>query len=197
MPYTSFNINTHVITGRYKSNVSLQTLSADEDWLEGDWDDQIYNIAPAADEESAPTPYLKPNAFSQTDLRTYITRKRKMLQAAGFDFDFASIPGGNPSDPRGIHRIGTTKADLEGWDEVTKYADLLEKMGQPNAMIDIDTDTGPVQIEAWEWKYVLLASGQFRQPLWKRASELTYMDPIPQEVMIDDAFWDVTQPIPT
>lgn len=200
--YTIFNIDTHEIVKRVSSNLSLLNLKPNEDWIEGDFDDRFVNIAPGVygdptpeDPEgkviTPPTPYLKENPYTQAELRKEIIKKRKLLQGVGFDFDFRTIPGGNPEDPRGIHHIGTTKEDLEGWDEVTKFASLMQSLGQQNTEIAIDTDTGPTTIQAWEWTFVLLASGQFRQPLWARASELSYLDPIPQDVVSNDAYWNL------
>jgi|TARA_R110000796_G_scaffold100176_1_gene208790 hypothetical protein len=118
----------------------------------------------------------QPPAPTVTDI---ITERERRL-AAGFDYDFA--------DARGVHTIGTTKADLDGWDEVSKAASALVALGLPDQSISIVTDTGPCDVTAIEWQSVLVAAMQFRQPIFAASFVLQYSDPIPQDYA-DDVNW--------
>ena len=109
-----------------------------------------------------------------------ITERERRL-ALGFDYDFA--------DARGVHSIGTTKADLDGWDEVSKAASALVALGLPDQAISIVTDTGPCNVTAIEWQGVLVAAMQFRQPIFAASFALQASDPIPQDYA-DDVNWD-------
>lgn len=104
-------------------------------------------------------------------------RQRRLAQ--GFDYDF--------QDARGVHRIGTTDADLKGWDEVTKFSQAALSIGQ-NPTISIVTDTGPTAVSASEWQSILLAAAAHRQPIFAASFALQAADPIPPEYA-DDAWW--------
>jgi hypothetical protein len=108
-----------------------------------------------------------------------ITERQQRL-ASGFDYDFA--------DARGVHRIGTTDADMTGWDEVSKAASALVALGLPDQEIGIVTDTGPCNVTAIEWQSVLVAAMQFRQPIFAASFVLQGSDPIPQDYA-DDVNW--------
>ena len=114
-----------------------------------------------------PTPAPVPFVFTAQD----VNQERDNRLQAGFNYDFG--------DARGIHRIGTTEADMSGWDEVTKIAQTALNLGQPNYSISIKTDTGRVDVTASEWQMVLLAAGVFRQPIFNAAFDLRELDPIP------------------
>lgn len=90
--------------------------------------------------------------------------------AQGFDFDFG--------DERGIHRINTTREDLEKWSEVTQIAQTYINLNTPAAIIRIKTGTGICDVTAAEWQQVLVAAAQFRQPLYQAAFALKAEDPI-------------------
>lgn len=109
-----------------------------------------------------------------------IVAERARRLAAGFDYDFADI--------RGVHRIGTTDADLAGWDEVTKLSSALIATGQASAPIAIVTDTGACNVSAAEWQQVLLAAAAFRQPIYAASFTLQAMDPLPADVSAD-IYW--------
>lgn len=109
-----------------------------------------------------------------------VIAERKRRLALGFEFDF--------EDARGKHHIGTTKADMEGWDEVTKIAQVLLNGADTSTTIPIITDTGPVEVTAPEWQQILLASAQVRQPIWMASFALQEMDPIPADYA-DDQWW--------
>lgn len=109
-----------------------------------------------------------------------VIAERARRLAGGFDYDFG--------DARGVHRIGTTKADKEGWDEVTTFAQAAMALGQANAAIVIKTDTGGAQITAEEWMQILIAAAVFRQPIWQASFALQAMDPIPADYC-DDGHW--------
>lgn len=109
-----------------------------------------------------------------------VVRERTRRLELGFDYDFG--------DGRGIHRIGTTEADMNGWDEVTKASAALVALGQPNETFDIVTDTGPATVTAAEFQSILVAAAAVRQPLWAASFALQAMDPIPNDYA-DDSYW--------
>ncbi len=113
--------------------------------------------------------------ISQVD----VSRERDRRLALGFNYDFA--------DARGIHRIGTTKGDEEGWDEVTKIALSRNAIGSADP-IGIMTDTGPAVVTPLEWLAVLEAAAAFRQPIWQASFVLQAMDPIPDDYA-EDSHW--------
>jgi hypothetical protein len=108
-----------------------------------------------------------------------ITERQRRL-AAGFTYDFA--------DARGVHTIGTTEADMNGWDEVSKAASALVALGLPDQAISIVTDTGPCDVTSIEWQSVLVSAMQFRQPIFAASFVLQSSDPIPQDYT-DDVNW--------
>lgn len=111
--------------------------------------------------------------------RAGVEAERRRRLALGFDYDFG--------DARGVHRIGTTKEDMEGWDEVTTLADALRALGQTTP-ISILTETGPAQVMPDEWAAILLAAAAFRQPIWGASFTLAAMNPIPAD-FADDSHW--------
>lgn len=100
-----------------------------------------------------------------------VERTRRL--AAGFDYDFGSA--------RGIHRIGTTDADQIGWSEVTTLSNALIALGDTTTKITAVTDTGPVEMYAIEWQAILVAAGQFRQPIWAASFLLQAMESVPAD----------------
>lgn len=120
-----------------------------------------------------PAPWEPP---APTEADVIAERQRRL--ALGFDFDFG--------DARGVHRIGTTPADMAGWQEVTDYARALTASG--DTTIAIVTDTGPVQVTAAEWDAILLAAARFRQPIWGASFQIAAMSPIPADYTAD-AYW--------
>lgn len=109
-----------------------------------------------------------------------VQAERERRLSAGFDYDFG--------DGRGVHRIGTTPADMQGWDEVTKVANAALMLSQA-ITIDVVTDTGPVAVTPTEWQQILLAATTFRQPIWHGSFALQAMDPIPADYKTNDAYW--------
>lgn len=109
-----------------------------------------------------------------------VIAERERRLGLGFDYDFG--------DERGVHRIGTSAADMVGWDEVTKYANAMVALGDTASTITIVTDTGPTAVTALEWQSVLVAAGAFRQPIWQASFILQVMDPIPADYA-DDNYW--------
>ena len=97
--------------------------------------------------------------------QVYAERERRL--ALGFDYDFG--------DARGVHHIGTTPADMVGWDEVSKLAGAALALGLTASAVTIVTDTGPVEVTAMEWQQILVAAGAFRQPIWQRSFVLAAM----------------------
>lgn len=112
------------------------------------------------------------------ELQVIAERDRRL--ALGFDFDF--------NDARGVHRIGTTSDDMDGWDEVTAMAQAAINKGVPQTAIDIVTDTGPVAITAMEWQDVLFAAALFRQPIWAKSFVLAAMTPVPEDYA-SEPYW--------
>lgn len=129
-------------------------------------------------ETGAPVAFVPPP--SRNELIALVIRERAKRLAAGFDYDFG--------DERGVHRIGTTEDDRKGWDEVSDLASTLIDIGNPDGEIQIVTDTGPATVTAAEWKQILLAASQFRQPIWAASFVLQAMDPIPQDVTAN-TYW--------
>lgn len=109
-----------------------------------------------------------------------VIAERERRLGLGFDYDFG--------DERGIHRIGTSAADMVGWDEVTKFANAMVALGDTTTTITIVTETGPTAVTALEWQAVLVAAGMFRQPIWQAPFMLQAAEPIPAD-FADDAHW--------
>jgi len=109
-----------------------------------------------------------------------VLAERERRLSVGFDYDFG--------DARGVHHIATSEQDMRGWDEVTKIANAMLALNDQTSMISIVTSTGPVQVTAIEWQHVLVAAGDFRQPIWAASFALQAMDPIPADVT-DDQYW--------
>jgi hypothetical protein len=135
-----------------------------------DLQDRGITVEEIADPE--PEPY-------QPTVDDVIAERARRL-ALGFDYDFG--------DERGVHRIGTTDNDMKGWDEVTKISNAFLAIGENDATIQIETNTGPTQVTALEWQYILIAAAQFRQPIWLASFALQKMDPIPEDYA-DDSYW--------
>lgn len=110
----------------------------------------------------------------------HVVTERARRLALGFDYNFG--------DARGIHRIGTTEADLRGWSEVSTYAGALIDSGDTTTTFAIVTDTGPCTITAPEWRAIEIAAAQFRQPLWAKSFVLMASNPIPADYA-NDQFW--------
>lgn len=106
-----------------------------------------------------------------------IERERRL--SLGFDYDFG--------DDRGVHRIGTSSHDMNGWDEVTKAANAMLALDDQSS-ITLATETGSVHVTAIEWQYILLAAAAFRQPIWQASFALQEMSPMPADVTADE-FW--------
>lgn len=106
-----------------------------------------------------------------------VVAERERRLALGFDYVFG--------DARGTHRIGTTPADMLGWDEVTKLAQAAVVSGQPTMTIPIVTDTGPVTVTALEWQSILIAAALARQPVWQASFVLQATVPIPSDYTAD------------
>ncbi|MDF2809302.1 MAG: hypothetical protein K0S56_333 [Microvirga sp.] len=109
-----------------------------------------------------------------------VLAERERRLALGFDYDFG--------DERGVHHIATAPEDMKGWDEVTMLANAAINAGVPATEILILTSTGPVSVTAAEWQQVLLASANFRQPIWQASFALQAADPMPADIT-DDVHW--------
>ena len=107
-----------------------------------------------------------------------IERERRL--ALGFAFDFG--------DERGVHTIGTTDADMAGWQEVTTLAQARLALNDTTP-IAVVSDTGPALVTPLEWMSVLEAAAAFRQPIWAGSFWLQAQDPIPDDYATNDAYW--------
>lgn len=105
-----------------------------------------------------------------------VERNRRLSD--GFDYDFG--------DARGVHRIGTTRADLEGWSEVSTYVGALLDSGDVTTKIRIVTDTGPCELTAPEWRAIEIAAAAFRQPIWTKSFVVLASLPVDYK---NDAHW--------
>ena len=109
-----------------------------------------------------------------------VQRERDRRLSLGFEYDFGDV--------RGVHRIGTTDADMKGWNEVINLANALIDTGDTTTLIDIVTDTAPCQVTAPEWQAIMLAGALSRQTIWAKSFALQAMDPIPGDYA-DDKYW--------
>ena len=113
--------------------------------------------------------------------RVIAERYRRL--SLGLDYDFG--------DSRGVHRISTTEDDHKGWDKVAKLASAALFAGLPGTLIDIETDTGAVQVTAAEWQQITLAVALWEQPIWHYSFALQAMNPIPENYT-DEVYWSET-----
>lgn len=110
-----------------------------------------------------------------------VVAERTRRLALGFDYDFGDV--------RGVHHIGTTEADMKGWDEVAKGSAAFIALGSPSQQISIVTNTGPATLTALEFQSILAAATVARQPLWAASFVLQTMDPIPADYA-DNSYWE-------
>lgn len=176
LQFTLYEVATGIIisSGRCPDETCLPDKTESQDFLF----DLVGDPETEKVEDGTLIPYIP---FKENDqIQSEIIRERTRRLSLGFDYDFGDV--------RGIHHIGTTESDMAGWGEVTQLADVLEKLDNGSTEIFITTDTGPVSILASEWKLILLAAGQFRQPIWKQSFIIGMMNPLPQNVA-DDSLW--------
>lgn len=112
-----------------------------------------------------------------------VAERERRLQL-GFTYDFGDV--------RAVHFFATTPADMEGWDEVTKLANAYLLTGDTTSTIAIKTQTGPTEVTATEWQKVLIAAGNFRQPIFAASFMLQSVSPIPDDYK-DDKYWPDAQ----
>lgn len=109
-----------------------------------------------------------------------VQNERARRLALGFAYDFG--------DQRGLHQIGTTPADMEGWRDVIDYANALIDSGDTTTQITIITDTGATAVTAPEWQVIILEAASVRQNIWAKSFALQAMQPIPGDYA-DDKYW--------
>jgi len=109
-----------------------------------------------------------------------VQAERKRRLALGFSYDFG--------DARGVHKIGTTPADMEGWRDVIDYANALIDSGDTTTQITIVTDTGTTAVTAPEWQIIMLTAASVRQKIWAASFALQALQPIPGNYA-DDSHW--------
>ncbi len=134
----------------------------------GRWDDKttwrVFFQPEATDQQKDAVAQVivsfNPDAPTMAD----VAAERERRLALGFSYNFG--------DSRGVHHIGTTAADLTGWDEVSKYAGALIDSGDTSTLIAIVTDTGPCTVTAPEWRAIEIEAAHFRQPLWAKSFAL-------------------------
>ena len=95
-----------------------------------------------------------PRAPTEAD----VIAEREARHAAGFAYNFG--------DKRGVHDIGTTEADMKGWDVVTKGAAAAIALGAPTTEFGILTNTGAATVTAMEWQQIVAAATAWGQPIW-------------------------------
>lgn len=139
--------------------------------------DRLTRIASEAELSGVLSAYGLPGPLATKD---DVVAERARRLALGFDHDFG--------DERGVHRIGTTGADMQGWDEVSKGSQAAINLGAPGVLLDIVTDTGPVQVTALEFQQILAAATVARQPIWAASFVLQGMSPIPADYA-DAGYW--------
>jgi hypothetical protein len=122
-------------------------------------------------------PPLPPPPEPQPPTIADVVAERTRRLALGFNYDFG--------DARGVHHIGTTAADMAGWDEVSTYAGALIDSGDVTTTISIATDTGLCSVTAPEWRAVEISAALFRQPLWAASFALMAQSPIPEDYDAD------------
>ena len=132
-----------------------------------------------ADERQMANAILAAHDSSAATEVDVITERAQRL-ARGFNYDFG--------DARGVHKIGTTDADMMGWREVTDYANTLAAIGDTTTQIMIVTDTGPVLVTAQDWLAIMLAAARVRQAIWAASFTLQSLVPIPLDYA-HDSHW--------
>lgn len=152
----------------------LDGIKYPRNWLARATSDDLQDRGITVEEVPDPEPEPQPPTIND------VLAERARRLALGFDYDFG--------DQRGVHRIGTTPDDMVGWDEVTKFAQALINAGDTTTTIGIVTNTGPAEVTALEWNAILIAAGEFRQPIWQASFSLQVMDPIPEDYA-DDSYW--------
>ena len=166
------------ILGKYMANGDI-SRAIDGAHVPADEGNRDYRelMALLAIEGNEITSYSPP-AVTPSDV--HAERDRRL--AGGFDYDFG--------DARGVHRIDTTQADMIGWNAVSTLAQAAINVGEPTTIITIVTGSGAAQLTAMEWQTVLIAAGQFQQPIWGASFVLAEMNPIPADFR-DDAYWSL------
>lgn len=161
-----------VLDGDQVANVTIadESFGTEQGWIASDTAQIGWLFDGEAFAEPPPAPILVDQVIAECERRL----------ALGFDYDFG--------DERGVHHIGTSPADMIGWDEVTKGANAVIALGQGDAVIQIVTETGPAAVTALEWQAILLAATAVRQPIWQASFALQAMDLIPSD-FADDAHW--------
>lgn len=108
------------------------------------------------------------------ELIAAIETERDRRIAAGFWYDF--------KDERGKHLIGTTERDNRNWDRLSRTANAHVAAGNPDARLTVLTNTGSVVVTAHEWQSIMIAQGEFEQPVYAASFALLEMEIIPQDI---------------
>ncbi|MFG1429163.1 DUF4376 domain-containing protein [Roseixanthobacter glucoisosaccharinicivorans] len=169
----------------YSSARQITVAESDSDYVS--WTEKSRATRWPCDEDGHQTDSSLAEVLSTYGIRYHsgptvydVIAERDRRLALGFSYDFG--------DSRGVHRIGTTPEDQQGWSEVTTLAQALLASGDAATPISIITDTGPATVTAQEWMAVLLAAGDHRQPIWSASFLLQGLDPIPANYA-DDGYW--------
>ncbi|CAB4146566.1 hypothetical protein UFOVP1157_58 [uncultured Caudovirales phage] len=150
--------------------LALQALRPGSPWsLNGDtlagltWLDET-NPRPTDEEIEAKAAEITEERERHKKVAAIVAERTRRL-GIGFDYNFG--------DDRGVHRIGTSPADMIGWGEVSTYAGALLDSGDVTTQIAIFTDTGPCHVTAPEWRAIEIAAAVFRQPIWAKSFVLS------------------------
>ena len=139
-------------------------------------DGQIPNEAKALLEKG-----VVPIAFTPPPITpSQVQAERIRRLGLGFSYDF--------KDVRGVHVIGTTPADMLGWDDVDKSVNALVTLGLISQTFDIVTNTGRATITPVDWAKITLGATAFRTPIWFASFTLEATPVIPQDYTADK-YW--------
>lgn len=165
------------ITDAAPADMSRAWSSATGAWVVEFPPDEITRIASEAELTDVLRFYGLPGPLVTLD---DVVAERTRRLALGFEYDF--------EDGRGVHHIGTTAADMAGWDEVSQASLAAIALGTPAAEIQIVTDTGQVTVTALEWQEIVSAATGVRQTIWHASFALQALDPVPAD-FADDSRW--------
>lgn len=185
--YTIFNVVTEIIEGRLSGSDYLPILGVDQDYVDGDYDDQLYRIAPRPDPLSLPMPYLYTAEYAQDELLYQIVWFRNFILSFGISHDFG--------DARGVHQFKPflyfmdEAGDAVGWNEWMNMALIAVVRGAPTTPIDIYSSTGPVTVTADELLDIYLLLQAYVQPIILMAEVNFRRVPIPQDIISNPIYW--------
>lgn len=162
----------------YDPNDAPLQAGAGESWLEGKSSPKLHKVV---DGEIVDLTEAEKDALRPPITPEQVQAERRRRLALGFDYDFG--------DARGVHTLATTEKDMEGWDEVTQWANAMIAKGTPSETLLIATETGSATVTALEWQDVLATATAMRQPIWQASFWLQSQDPIPHDYATNEDYW--------